>query len=88
MRSRINRIKFITGESIMKALSYLKNKGRFLIAFVVCCFIFTACAPLNDCHYEVYQNGIKIDEVTSKEIQCRSERASAFSDVYYKNIKK
>ena len=22
----------------MKGLSYLKNKGRFLIAFVICCF--------------------------------------------------
>ena len=35
MRSRIDSINLITGESIMKAINYLKNKGRFLIAFVV-----------------------------------------------------
>ena len=72
----------------MKALNYLRNKGRFLIAFVVCCFIFTACEPVKDCHYEVYQNGVKIDEVVIHGIECKSGRASAFSDVYYKNIKK
>ena len=37
MRSRIDRTKFIIGKSIMKAISYFKNKVRFLIAFVVRC---------------------------------------------------
>lgn len=72
----------------MKAIDYLKSKVRFLIAFVMCCFIFSACDPIKDCHYEVYQNGIKIDEVILHEMECRSERASPLSDVYYKNIKK
>ena len=27
----------------MKALNYLKNKGRFLMAFVICCFAIQGC---------------------------------------------
>jgi hypothetical protein len=36
MRSRLDKLKSITGENIMKAISYLKDKWRFFIAFVVC----------------------------------------------------
>lgn len=35
MRSRLDSIKFIIGENYMKALNFLKDKWRFLIAFVV-----------------------------------------------------
>jgi hypothetical protein len=46
MRSRIDRLKFITGENIMKVLNYLKNKGRFLIAFIICCFAIGCSDPI------------------------------------------
>lgn len=39
------------------------------------------------CKYEVYQNGILIDKVELEEHQCNSEKASAFSDIYYKWVK-